>query len=74
MPARGASGGLAGASVWKSNQPKNQSDRGLHGRRFQADRGRLSYIQTQCLRASPAGPPRRRFAVRDQTEMGVHDR
>jgi hypothetical protein len=35
---------------------KSQRLNSLHARAFQADRGRLSYIQTQCLCASPARP------------------
>ena len=34
MPARGASGGLAGASIWISNQPKTSPNTPLSGERF----------------------------------------
>lgn len=71
---RGASGGLAGAWNMKIKSTQNRPGNRVHARGFQADRGRLSYIQPQCLRASPASPRRRRFTVHDQTETGVHDR
>ena len=71
---RGASGGLAGASNHEIKLPRNRPQRPSHGSPYQADRGRLSYIQTECLRATPAPLRRRRFAVHDQTETAVHDR
>ena len=45
MPGRGASGGLAGASTLKIKSTQDPPHDGPCERGFQADRGRLSYIQ-----------------------------
>ena len=55
-------------------KPKAGCGATLGRRPFQADRGRLGYIPTWCLRAPPADLRRRRFTVHDQTETGVYDR